>query len=212
MSDQAIALYFKIRDFSYAGGLTIIMLGNLLVLSSYQFRKYLTEKNIYSLFSSHFYLNFLMILFELLSILRVVLFHTVTNFTAVQPFLNASNFFSDGLLMMIFLCMVWTWNKEYFKGDDKSCSSVSGVFFTKIIFVFLFSLGVALTVYFTEFSSDFDKRINVVFGAFFIIFFYACSGYYFALSFRIWRIATVEGETNRSFTVSEKKLKKFRCY
>lgn len=109
MSDQALTLYFKVRDFSYAGALTVIMLGNLLVLSSYQFRKYLSEKNIYSLFSSHFYLNFLMILFELIAILKVILFHTVTNFTAIQPFLYASSYFLEGLLMMIFLCVIWTW-------------------------------------------------------------------------------------------------------
>jgi hypothetical protein len=176
MSDAA-TIYYRIRDLTYAGGLTVLMLINIYHTTAYQIRKFQTHKNLYSIFSSHFFLHLFLIFYALLTLTRYVLFHSVTVLPSIQPFLTSSLFTLDGFIMTIFLIVIWTYNKEFFKTDIHSCSKTSGILFTKIFFVQLLTVSISIACYFVNLTPEVDKYLNLGFGIYFVFFFFVCAGF-----------------------------------
>jgi hypothetical protein len=47
-----------------------------------------------------------------------------------------------------------------------------------------------------QYTPQFQQVISMVYGIFYIIFFFTSSGYYAAISLRVWTKARISGETN----------------
>jgi len=104
-----------------------------------------------------------MICFELLMITRTTLFQAIEFYDHLQPFFNSSpfvlgliqiwkkiffNFFyKDGFFMTIFLCVLYTWNKEYFRGNEMLCASSVSIFTTLIVLINLVSIAISIVIY-----------------------------------------------------------------
>jgi hypothetical protein len=85
-------LFFAARDYSFVGVLSIVFLVNIFSTVWYQARRYQQNRNLYSMFSSHFFLMISLLSFEFLLMVRTTLFQSITFFEHLQPFFNASPF------------------------------------------------------------------------------------------------------------------------
>eukprot|EP01080_Neovahlkampfia_damariscottae_P006632 gene6632-10797_t len=189
-------ILFGVRDYTFVGGLAIVFLLNVFSIVWYQARRYNQNRNLYSFFSSHFCLLITMIFFELLLMTRTVLFQAIEFYGHLQPFFNASPFILDGLFMTIFVCIVYTWNKEYFRGDEGVCATSVSFFSAVVVFINISSIAVAIVVYNVKYTPEFQQVLVMVYGFAYVSFFFISCGYYTAISLRVWMKAKQSGETN----------------
>jgi len=196
-TDLLVEIYFKTKDFLFAGGLAFLFFINVFFVT-HRFLKSRHDEDSKDemrqptpkFLGNHTALYALMNLFHILTILRIVLLN-FAQISTIQPFLFAVSYVLDGIIIISFICVLHIWQKEFY--IDKVF--VSAIVFTVSTFVALVTLGFSIAAGVAQLKPSTENLLQLIFSVLFMTTLFLMSGYFTSLGLYVWSLK--RNETHR---------------